>query len=147
MTIESTTGDLLKADVDALVNTVNTVGVMGKGLALQFKKTFPDVFSTYSIACKKGEVSTGKMHIVTRTSSPKYIVNFPTKQHWRNPSKLEYIEYGLDDLVKQTQVLGISSIAIPPLGCGYGGLSWSDVRPLIVQAFSAYPNLRILLFE
>ncbi len=147
MTIEPGTGNLLTANVDALVNTVNTQGVMGKGLALQFKKAFPEAFQSYERACKAGEVVPGKMHVVRRLTAPRFIINFPTKKHWRHPSKLEYVRDGLRDLVDQVRALEIHSIAIPPLGCGHGGLAWSDVRPLIERAFSEMPDVRVLLFE
>jgi O-acetyl-ADP-ribose deacetylase (regulator of RNase III) len=147
MTIERGTGNLLAAEVDALVNTVNTEGVMGKGLALQFKKAFPENFTSYERACKAGEVIPGRMHIVRRLASPRFIINFPTKKLWRNPSKLEYVRDGLRDLVLQVQKLGIKSLAIPPLGCGNGGLDWGDVRPLIVQAFEQANDVRVVLFE
>lgn len=146
MTIEPGTGNLLEADVDALVNPVNTQGVMGKGLALQFKRAFPDVFQSYVRACKAGEVVTGKVHVVRRSVAPRFILGFPTKQHWRHPSKLEYIRDGLDDLVQQVRALEIQSIAIPPLGCGLGGLAWEDVRPLIDAAFVPLPDVRVVLY-
>lgn len=147
MTIELGTGNLLTADVDALVNTVNTQGVMGKGLALQFKKAFPEAFTSYEQACKNGEIETGRMHVVRRLASPRYIINFPTKKHWRNPSKLEYIQTGLTNLVEQVRELSIQSIAMPPLGCGHGGLDWGNVRPLIEAAFAAVPDVRVVLYE
>jgi O-acetyl-ADP-ribose deacetylase (regulator of RNase III) len=142
MSIELGHGDLLTAKVDALVNPVNTAGVMGKGLALQFKKAFPDVFTAY----KKAKLAIGRMHVVERAHAPRFVINFPTKQHWRDPSKLEYIESGLVDLVARVRDLGITSIAIPPLGCGLGGLDWADVKPLIVDAFAPLP-VRVVLFE
>jgi O-acetyl-ADP-ribose deacetylase (regulator of RNase III) len=147
MAMERGTGNLLAADVDALVNTVNTDGVMGKGLALQFKKAFPENFASYERACKAGEVVTGRMHVVTRLASPRFIINFPTKKHWRHPSKLEYVRDGLRDLVAQVRALGIESLAVPPLGCGNGGLQWASVKPLIVEAFAALPDVRVVLFE
>lgn len=147
MTFERGIGNLLAAEVDALVNTVNTEGVMGKGLALQFKKAFPENFATYEKACSAGEVVPGRMHVVQRLASPRFIINFPTKKHWRHPSKLEYVRDGLRDLTQQVQKLGITSIAIPPLGCGNGGLSWSDVKPLIVTAFEELRDVRVVLFE
>jgi len=147
MAIERGKGNLLTADVDALVNPVNTEGVMGKGLALQFKKAFPENFASYERACKAGEVKTGQMHIVQRLASPRFIINFPTKRHWRLPSKLEYVRDGLRDLVAQVKLLKIGSIAVPPLGCGNGGLEWSAVRPLIVEAFASAPDVRVVLFE
>lgn len=146
MTIEPGRGNLLEADVDALVNPVNTQGVMGKGLALQFKKAFPDAFQSYVRACEAGEVVPGKIHTVRRLMAPRFILNFPTKKHWRNPSKLEYIRDGLDDLVQQVRALGIQSIAVPPLGCGHGGLDWEDVRPLIEAAFVPLPDVRVVLY-
>jgi O-acetyl-ADP-ribose deacetylase (regulator of RNase III) len=147
MPIERGKGNLLAADVDALVNTVNTEGVMGKGLALQFKKAFPENFASYERACRAGEVKTGQMYIVRRLSSPHFIINFPTKGHWRKPSKLEYVRDGLCDLLAHVERLNIDSIAVPPLGCGNGGLVWSAVRPLIIEAFSKVPDVRVLLFE
>lgn len=146
MTIEPGRGNLLEADVDALVNPVNTQGVMGKGLALQFKKAFPDAFQSYVRACEAGEVVPGKMHVVRRLMAPRFILNFPTKKHWRNPSKLEYIRDGLDDLVQQVRALEIQSIAVPPLGCGHGGLDWEEVRPLIEAAFVPLPDVRVVLY-
>ena len=146
MSIERATGNLLEAEVDALVNTVNTAGVMGKGLALQFKKAFPEVFHDYEAACKRDEVIVGRMHVSRRPAAPRFIINFPTKKHWRGKSKLEFIRAGLIDLVAQIESLGIESIAIPPLGCGLGGLSWADVEPLIISALEPLPNLRVLLY-
>lgn len=128
-----TSGNLLTADVDAIVNTVNTVGVMGKGLALQFKKAFPDNFKAYERACKQGDVELGHMFVVDTGSlgRPKWIINFPTKGHWRSKSKLGDIEAGLDDLAAAIEQHNIASIAVPPLGCGNGGLDWQVVEPLI----------------
>lgn len=141
-------GDLLRADVEALVNTVNTVGVMGKGIALQFKQAFPDNYSAYEAACKRGEVQLGKMFVFHRNtfSNPRVIVNFPTKKHWREKSKLKEIESGLRALIQFVKSEKIRSIAVPPLGCGYGGLDWNDVRPLIEQAFAEVPEVAVQLF-
>jgi O-acetyl-ADP-ribose deacetylase (regulator of RNase III) len=147
VTIERGHGDLIAAEVDALVNTVNTDGVMGKGLALQIKKAFPDVFAEYVRACKEGAVTIGRMHVVRRSASPRFVVNFPTKQSWRAASKLEYIESGLADLVVKVRDLEIESIAVPPLGCGLGGLEWSDVKPRILDAFRTLFYVRVVLFE
>ena len=147
MPIERGQGSLFDASVDALVNAVNTVGVMGKGLALQFKRTFPEVFEDYRRACANGEVEVGRMHLVRRTTDPRFIINFPTKSDWRQPSKLEYIEAGLRDLVRRVRELGIGSIALPALGCGLGGLNWAEVRPTIVEALRELPNVRVVLFE
>src|SRR5690606_354009 len=127
MSIERGQGDLLTADVDAIVNAVNTVGAMGKGLALQFKRAFPDNFRAYAAACKQGQVVIGKMHVTQRSTPPRFIINFPTKQHWRNASEFEYVRAGLVDLVVQIRDRGIESIAVPALGCGLGGLAWDEV--------------------
>jgi O-acetyl-ADP-ribose deacetylase (regulator of RNase III) len=146
--IERGTGNLLEAQVDALVNTVNTEGVMGKGIALQFKKAFPTSYAMYRKECEAGQMQIGKMLVVhLGTLVPRYIIHFPTKKHWRSPSKLDYVKHGLLDLVKQVKELGIRSIAIPPLGCGNGGLDWADVRPLLEHAFAALPDVRALIFE
>jgi O-acetyl-ADP-ribose deacetylase (regulator of RNase III) len=146
--IQHTQGNVLTADCEALVNTVNTVGVMGKGIALQFKQAFPDNFRQYERACRAGEVRAGRMFVVPTglLGNPRYIVNFPTKRHWRQPSRLEYIVEGLTDLVAQVRALEVRSIAVPPLGCGSGGLEWAVVRPLIERAFGALPEVRVLLF-
>ena len=142
-------GDLLGSNMMALVNPVNTVGVMGKGLALQFKNAYPNNFKAYLKACKQDQVRVGKMFIFDcgLQHSPRYIINFPTKQHWRHPSKLEYIGTGLEDLILQIQTLEIQSIAIPALGVGLGGLDWRVVKPLIIKAFVALPDVQVLLFE
>ncbi len=126
-------GNILDAKVEALVNTVNTVGVMGKGIALQFKFAFPDSYKAYKEAANRGEIVTGKVQVVpvNDINGVAYIINFPTKAHWRNPSKIQWIKDGLIDLKEQIQAFGIKSIAIPPLGCGNGGLNWDDVRPVI----------------
>ena len=142
-------GDLIGAEAEALVNTVNTVGVMGKGVALQFRKAFPDNYVAYRRACDRGEVRVGTMFVFEREAllPPRFIINFPTKEHWRAKSKLEHIEQGLVDLVAVVKEEGISSIAIPPLGCGNGGLEWQDVRPLIENAFARMHGVRVLIHE
>jgi O-acetyl-ADP-ribose deacetylase (regulator of RNase III) len=146
--IEEGSGNLLTADVDALVNTVNTVGVMGKGIALQFKRAYPANFSAYWAACARGEVQLGRMLVFdTEIKGPRrYVVNFPTKQHWKVDSRLEDIRTGLDDLVRVVAERGIASIAIPALGCGNGGLDWQVVRPLIEQACARMPDVRAVVF-
>jgi O-acetyl-ADP-ribose deacetylase (regulator of RNase III) len=128
-----TTGNILQSEAEALVNTVNTVGVMGKGIALQFKERYPKNYELYVAACKRGEVQTGKMFITSTDSMmyPRYIINFPTKQHWMHRSSYAFVEEGLDDLLEQIKSLGIRSIAIPPLGAGQGGLDWGKVKHLI----------------
>ena len=124
------TGNILAEDAEALVNTVNCVGVMGRGIALQFKNAFPDNFKAYVAACRSGAVRPGRMFVFeTGTlTNPRYIINFPTKRHWRGNSRLEDIKAGLTDLTRQIRERGIRSIAIPPLGSGLGGLEWDVVR-------------------
>lgn len=145
--IKLTQGDLLKADVDALVNTVNCVGVMGKGIALQFKLAFPENFNQYHQACQKNEVQVGKMFVVKCLIGVKYIINFPTKKHWREKSEIGYIIKGLKDLKETIEKLKITSIAIPPLGCGLGGLRWVEVRPLIINELKSLESVDIYLYE
>jgi O-acetyl-ADP-ribose deacetylase (regulator of RNase III) len=147
--IKFVTGNLLDAQVDALVNTVNTAGVMGKGLALQFKKAFPANFKAYEAAAKGGLIEIGKMFVYDAGGIvlPRYIINFPTKKHWRSPSKLEYIELGLGDLVRIIRDRKIRSIAIPPLGAGLGGLAWRDVRPLIERGLAELADVEVLPFQ
>lgn len=150
MTIQSVQGDLLKQDdVDAIVNTVNCVGIMGKGIALQFKNKWPDNFKAYEAACKHKQVNVGAMFVYDSGGllKPNYIINFPTKDHWKGKSKIEYIQSGLQDLVTQIKRLGIKSIALPPLGCGNGGLDWNVVKPLIESAFVQLPEIEVRLFE
>jgi O-acetyl-ADP-ribose deacetylase (regulator of RNase III) len=146
--IEEGRGNLLFADVDALVNTVNTVGVMGKGIALQFKRAFPANYRAYREACARGEVRLGRMFMFdSGVPGPRrYIVNFPTKDHWRSRSRLDDIRAGLDALVDDVAERGITSIAIPALGCGNGGLAWADVRPLIERAAARMPDVRTVVF-
>ena len=122
--IKETAGNLLSADAEALINTVNTEGVMGKGIALQFKKAYPAMYDAYRKAAKAGKVRLGHMHVwpTGQMTGPKYIINFPTKGHWKSSSKLKDIESGLADLIAVIGRLGIESIAVPPLGCGNGGL-------------------------
>ncbi|MFJ2449259.1 macro domain-containing protein [Pseudomonas sp. NPDC087626] len=131
--IRFTQGNLLEAKVEALVNTVNTVGVMGKGIALMFKERFADNYRLYATACKANQVHTGKMFIteVRELDGPRWVINFPTKQHWRSPSKISWIAEGLDDLRHFLIDQQVKSIAIPPLGAGNGGLEWNVVRELI----------------
>lgn len=147
--IEIAKGNLLDAPVEALVNTVNTQGIMGKGIALQFKQAFPAMFRDYEKACKAGEVRLGKVHVYDLgglTGGPRWIINFPTKGNWRERSRLADIEAGLQDLVIAVRRLKILSIAVPPLGCGNGGLNWADVRPRIEAAFAQLPDVKVQLF-
>jgi len=148
--IRDQTGNLLQAKTDALVNTVNTVGVMGKGIALQFKRAFPANYKAYKRACDQGQVELGQMFVwdagALAQVQPRFVINFPTKKHWRSKSRLSDIETGLTELVRVIGDLSIQSIALPPLGCGLGGLDWSDVRPMIVAAFTDIPEVEVLLF-
>lgn len=150
--IEYRKGDLLKADVEALVNTVNCVGVMGKGIALQFKQKFPDNFRQYKRVCDRGDLEPGTLFVHDRgelfgdSGGPRYIINFPTKTHWKKPSKLEYIASGMDALIDEMQARGVESIALPPLGCGNGGLDWSEVRAIIESHAKRVPDVHFVLF-
>jgi O-acetyl-ADP-ribose deacetylase (regulator of RNase III) len=142
-------GNLLDAPVEALVNTVNTVGVMGKGIALMFKEAFPENFRAYEEACKRGDIRIGHMFGTesSRLEGPRWIINFPSKKHWRHPSKLEWIKEGLADLRRVVVENGIRSVALPPLGCGNGGLSWAEVRPEIEGALAPLDDVEVLVFE
>ncbi len=140
-------GSIFDCDADALVNPVNTIGVMGRGLALAFKQSFPDVFAAYARACKAKQVEIGKMFVVERAATPRYVIHFPTKRHFRYPSKLEYIDAGLTDLVVTLRDRRISSVAIPALGCGLGGLAWDVVKSRIVRAMDRVPEVRVTLFD
>jgi len=147
--IELTSGDILRAEAEALVNTVNCVGIMGRGIALQFKNAYPDNFRAYQIACTHDEVQPGRMFVFEthQLTGPKFIINFPTKRHWKGKSRMEDIESGLSALVEEIRQRGIRSIAIPPLGSGLGGLNWADVRPRIEAALRDLDDLHVSLFE
>lgn len=147
--IRFTMGNLLEADVEAVVNTVNTVGVMGKGIALMFKERYPEIFKEYSVACKRGEIQVGSM-FVTETgelSGPRWVIHFPTKKHWRAPTQLEWVEDGLRDLRDVIVRNEIRSIALPPLGCGNGGLEWSVVRSIVESALADLDTVDIVVYE
>jgi O-acetyl-ADP-ribose deacetylase (regulator of RNase III) len=147
--IEFTTGDILRADAEALVNTVNCVGVMGRGIALQFKNDFPENFKAYAAACARDDVRPGKMFVFETGAlcNPKFIINFPTKRHWKGKSRMEDIESGLKALVEEIRTRGIRSIAIPPLGSGLGGLNWAEVRPRIEAALRGINDLHVMIYE
>lgn len=142
-------GDILKAETDALVNSVNCVGVMGRGIALQFKEAFPDNFKAYAAACRRGEVQPGRLFVFEtgRLTPPRYIINFPTKRHWRGKSRIEDIEAGLAALVEEIRSRHIRSIAIPPLGSGLGGLEWTEVRRRIERSLEDLPDVEVIVFE
>lgn len=147
--IRYTTGNLLEADAEALVNTVNCVGVMGKGIALQFKQAFPENYDRYRMACKQGEVAPGRMFVVPTGNlmGTKFIINFPTKQHWKGKSRIEDVASGLTALVQTIRETGIRSIAVPPLGCGNGGLNWGTVRRLIEGKLGGLDDVEVLVYE
>jgi O-acetyl-ADP-ribose deacetylase (regulator of RNase III) len=147
--IERVEGNLLEADAEALVNTVNTVGVAGKGIALQFRQAFPENFRIYQAAARRGEIHPGEVFVFPtgRLTNPRYIINFPTKRHWRGRSRMDDIEQGLISLVKAIREYDISTVAVPPLGSGNGGLNWGDVKPRIERALAEIPDVRVLLFE
>lgn len=142
-------GDLLAAPAEALVNTVNEVGVMGKGIARMFRETFPEPSRVYEKAAKEKRVHVGHVLVTPNDSliGPKWIIHFPTKKHWRHPSKLEWVRDGLQDLVRVVRERGITSIALPPLGCGNGGLEWTHVRREIESAMGALEGVDVLVFE
>lgn len=146
--IELTRGNLLHADTEAIVNAVNCVGVMERGIALQFKKAWPDNFKAYALACKNKELTPGVMFIyeIQKATHPRFIVNFPTKRHWRNASCIEDIEAGLITLVDEIKQRNIKSIAIPPLGAGLGGLEWSIVYEKIKSAMEPLADVHVLIY-
>lgn len=147
--ITYTTGDILRDEAEAIVNTVNCVGVMGRGIALQFKKAYPENFKAYAAACKQDEVQPGRMFVYRNEGlfSPRYIINFPTKRHWRGKSRMEDVEAGLEDLARVIRENDINSIALPPLGCGLGGLDWSEVKARIEQALAPLTDVAINVYE
>ena len=147
--IEYKSGDILREDAEALINTVNCVGVMGRGIALQFKKVFPENFKNYAAACKHEEVQPGRMFVYETglLTNPRYIINFPTKRHWRGKSRMEDINAGLKALVEVIHQYNIRSIAIPPLGSGLGGLDWVDVKPCIEAALKPLTEVQVIVYE
>ncbi|MBI4880534.1 MAG: macro domain-containing protein [Planctomycetes bacterium] len=147
--IEYKTGDVLAEDAEALVNTVNCAGSMGRGIALHFKKAWPENFRAYAAACRRNEVQPGRMFVFGTglLANPRYIINFPTKRHWRGKSRMEDIEAGLRALVEEIRKRGIRSIAIPALGAGLGGLDWAEVRARIESAMRGLPDVKVIVFE
>jgi len=143
-------GNLLDAKAEALVNTVNTVGIMGRGIALQFKKAMPaEYFSAYEKACRSGELQIGRVQVFDAGGlyGARYVINFPTKKHWKGNSKIEWIHSGLASLVDTVTRLGIRSIALPPLGCGLGGLDWNEVYRAINTSFASLPDVDVMAYE
>jgi O-acetyl-ADP-ribose deacetylase (regulator of RNase III)/uncharacterized protein YwgA len=147
--IETKHGDILSANTEAIINTVNCVGIMGKGIALQFKLKYPDNYHFYKKTCDQGRMIIGQVLIFERSAvdNPKYIINFPTKRHWKGKSTIDDIREGLNSLVAEVKKLEIKSIAIPALGSGLGGLDWMQVKPIIINAFLTLPEVDIQLFE
>lgn len=147
--IEEIKGDLLKAEAEALVNPVNCVGTMGKGLALEFRGEFPENYDLYREACGRGEVRIGEMFVYEThfTVLPKYVINFPTKQHWRNPSELRFIRLGMEALARAIRDRRIKSVAIPRLGCGNGGLEWTHVKSIITASMEPFQKVRVLIYS
>ena len=147
--IKFTQGNLLEAETEAVVNTVNTVGIMGKGIALMFKERFPRNYEAYVRACARDEVHLGKMYVTENEElfGPRWIINFPTKTHWRVKTQIEWVQEGLKDLVRIIDEKNIRSIAIPPLGCGNGGLDWREVRPLIASTLQNVEGINAIVYE
>jgi O-acetyl-ADP-ribose deacetylase (regulator of RNase III) len=147
--IEYKRGDILAEDAEALVNSVNCVGIMGRGVALQFKKAYPANFKAYEVACRHRKVEPGRMFVFETKglTNPRYVINFPSKRHWRGKARIEDIDAGLQALVAEIRNRRIRSVAIPPLGSGLGGLDWADVRPRIERALEEVPDVRVVVFE
>ena len=147
--IEYSTNSIFNITVDAIVNPVNVVGIMGAGLARNFKINYPENFLAYQNACNFGDIDIGKVFVfeIDKNSIPRYIINFPTKKHWRNSAKISYITDGLLDLAKVIQSLEIKSIAIPQLGCGLGGLPWIEVKQIIINYLDKIQDVKVILFE
>lgn len=145
--IEFVKGDILESDCEAITNTVNCYGKMGRGLALSFKRRFPAMFLSYKRACDDSKVKVGTMHVWKKPDGG-WVVNFPTKDHWRQPSQMEWITAGLEDLARFVRENNIKSIAIPPLGCGLGGLQWYQVRGEIKKAHDKHwSEVRVVVYE
>lgn len=147
--IQYKTGDIFQEDAEAWVNSVNCVGVMGRGIALQFKEQFPDNFKAYADACKRGEVQPGRMFVFEtgQLTPPRYIINFPTKRHWRGKSRMSDITAGLSALAEEIRSRDIHSVALPALGASLGGLEWGQVRAQIEDALQHIPDLQVVVFD
>lgn len=152
MTIVYKSGDMFSEPAEAIVNTVNCVGVMGKGVALEFKRRWPENFRAYKRLCDAGRLAPGNVFIfelgdLLRGADRQFLINFPTKQHWKAKSKIEYVETGLDDLARKIRELGIRSLVMPPLGCGNGGLDWEEVRPIIEEKLAPLEDVKVIVFS
>lgn len=141
-------GNILDDDAEALVNPVNCVGVMGAGLAKAFKERFPNTSAWYRKGCDEGKVKPGEVYIIPIRlgRNRQWVAHVPTKDHWRDPSRLEWVQGGLDGLADFVREMRLRSVAIPMLGCGLGGLAWSDVRPLIERAFAGLPDVDVRVY-
>lgn len=146
--IHFTHGDILCDDSEAVVNPVYCVGVIGRGLALRFRKAYPEVFKLYAEACKRGEVLPGRMFVAeTGALVPRYVINFPTKRRWQDKSRMEDLEDGLDALVLLIKERKIRSISVPPLGAGLGGLDWTEVRQRIIAKMETCDGVDVTIYE
>jgi O-acetyl-ADP-ribose deacetylase (regulator of RNase III) len=145
MMLRFMSGDLFESKAETLVNTVNCVGIMGKGVALAFKQRYPEMYEKYRLQCDRDEIQLGILTLYTDTKP--WIINFPTKHHWRSHSRLKSIEAGLEYLVQHYREWGITSLAMPALGCGHGGLDWRDVRPLIERYLGQLDDVEIEVYE
>lgn len=145
MSVKVVQGDMFKSSAQTLVNTINCVGAMGKGIALEFKKRYPAMYDRYRQLCKDGLIQTGKLWLY-KADDGKWVLNFPTKQHWRNPSKVEYIEQGLDKFVKTYKEKGIISIAFPMLGCSNGGLDKNEILPIMQKYLEQCDDLDVEIY-
>lgn len=145
MPIKYVKGDIFEADTQTIVNTVNCVGVMGKGLALEFKKRYPKMYEEYRKEYEKGRLDIGRLHLY-KDNSNHWILNFPTKKHWRQKSRLEYIRKGLETFAEKYRDWGIKSIAFPQLGCQLGGLNWKDVKPIMEHYLKNLPDLSAVIY-
>lgn len=140
-------GSIFDSDADAIVNAVNCVGVMGAGLAKAFKDRYPHMNEQYEVKCKLGLLKPGMLDVYIVDSSPKYIINFPTKNDWRSPSLMEYIYDGVSALHYEVWRWNIKSVAIPALGCGLGGLDWKDVKPVLADLDNIWPNVKWIVYD
>jgi O-acetyl-ADP-ribose deacetylase (regulator of RNase III) len=142
--IEFVSGNIFDSDCQALVNPVNCVGISGKGLALAFKNKYPQMFQAYRQTCLDGKLTVGQLHIWP--DKEKFIVNFPTKIHWRNPSQLQWIEMGLVALAEFVKENNIVSIALPKLGCGLGGLEFAEIKEKLINFSKQLENTKIIVY-
>jgi len=141
-------GNIFEADTQGIVNPVNCVGVMGAGLAKRFANFYPEMEAEYKTACNEGKLAPGKIFVwvIDTYDELLYIFNLPTKEHWKDPSKMEYIRKGIAELIRTMDKHEVHSVAIPALGCGLGGLNWDDVSKEIVKQFQRKPDKTVWLY-